>query len=193
MDAMVEKLRRRTKFEMEQEKRGVGLPTARKTVCGPPKKEDRISEKKLAQAIMESYGIYSEIARRLKCSMSNITYRIKSNPEMKALCDFAREHHLDKVEANFFKDVLESSERGIDKDDWPRIKFYLKTQGKKRGYVEETPLIPSRPIQINVVPAGVNPISVGEIEDAVFTEEKEELNILKKFDKVVEALPPGGD
>jgi len=68
-------------------------------------------------------------ARLLRCSRQTIYTAVRTYPEVKEALDDARELGLDLAEMALFK--------AIDKGQGWAITLYLKTQGRKRGYVEK--------------------------------------------------------
>ena len=83
----------------------------------------------IASALERSRGMITVAARLLKCSRQTIYNAIQTYPEVKTALDDARELLLDTAELK----LLEAISKG---QAWA-ICFYLKTQGRKRGYVEK--------------------------------------------------------
>jgi hypothetical protein len=75
-------------------------------------------------------GSFAAAARQLGCTRSTIQNYCTRHPALYAVCVQARETLLDGAE-----DALHAL---IDKHDLGAVCFYLKTQGKARGYVERT-------------------------------------------------------
>lgn len=83
----------------------------------------------IKKAIHNSGGIMSTIAKRLKCDWHTAEKYIKQfglTEEVKA----EKEALLDVAESALIKNIQDG--------DNTAIIFYLKTQGKKRGYIEKT-------------------------------------------------------
>jgi hypothetical protein len=90
------------------------------------KKDIPIEE--LGTLIEKNKGNVAVIARRFGVSRGTILNRINESSDLqKALAD-ARESMLDNAESVLYKKVLEGST--------PELLFFLKTQGKSRGYIE---------------------------------------------------------
>lgn len=85
-------------------------------------------------------GNIAAIARHLGCNRSTIWNRCNESPTlMQALTD-AREGMLDNAESMLYKKVLEGSTI--------ELLFFLKTQGRSRGYIERQELagVPNQPL-----------------------------------------------
>ena len=80
------------------------------------------------KAITEAQGLISVAARRLGCSRTAVYEAAKNHPEVQRAIDDARERTTDLAEGKLFQKINEG--------DNTAIIFYLKTQGKRRGYVE---------------------------------------------------------
>ena len=83
---------------------------------------------RVAKAIRDASGILAGAARRLKCSRSTVSRYVRLHPCCRQARDEAREALLDLAEDKLAKHVRDG-ELGA-------IKFFLKTQGRDRGYVE---------------------------------------------------------
>jgi hypothetical protein len=88
-----------------------------------------ITAEQTVKAIQGSGGFVTQIAKRLGCSPRHV-YRLldKYQTAKDALFD-ERESMLDMAEGEMYKKIKGG--------DTTMIIFYLKTQGKKRGYVEQ--------------------------------------------------------
>lgn len=98
----------------------------------PDKQEQKPNEQydvdRMAKLILFHHGNITAVARSLKCSRQTIhNYAAKYPPIAEAIQD-ARDEILDLAESKLVKAI-----RG---DHAWAICFYLKTQGKERGYVE---------------------------------------------------------
>lgn len=88
------------------------------------KKQDLIT------AIQKYNGNISAIARSFDVTRAAIYDYIEKRPELKELIQQERETIIDDVESELFK----HAKRG----NLSAMIFFLKTQGKKRGYVERS-------------------------------------------------------
>ncbi len=88
-----------------------------------------ITAKQYADAIREARGIVSVAARRLGCTRPAIYAAKNKYVSVGEAFDEAREAMTDFTEGKLYKK--------INDEDAASIFFYLKTQGKKRGYVEK--------------------------------------------------------
>ena len=79
-------------------------------------------------AIKDSAGIISTIAKRLGCSWHTVPVYIGRHPTIAKAYQAEREKVLDIAEGNLIK--------AIQSGDLQAIRYYLSTQGKRRGYVE---------------------------------------------------------
>ena len=86
------------------------------------------SAKEVVKAIKGSGGFVSVVADRMNCDISTI-YRLRDRHEVvKKALQSEREKQLDFAEGALQKQVREGNTTAII--------FYLKTQGKSRGYIE---------------------------------------------------------
>lgn len=79
-------------------------------------------------AIQKANGKVSLAAKSLKCSRQTVMNYVNEYPVVKEALEDARELTLDIAEDKLFK--------AIKKGEAWAICFYLKTQGKSRGYIE---------------------------------------------------------
>ena len=86
----------------------------------------------IKKALLNSGGIISVVAKRLKCDWHTARKYIDSF-DLKQFEINERESLLDLAESNLIKNIQEQ--------DNTAIIFYLKTQGKNRGYVERQEII----------------------------------------------------
>jgi hypothetical protein len=92
-----------------------------------------MAEKKIAIADIEPLvekfnGNVAAIARALGVNRSTVWARVQESTTLKAALDNAREAMLDNAESVLYRKVLEGSTA--------ELIFFLKTQGKRRGYTE---------------------------------------------------------
>jgi predicted transcriptional regulator len=83
-----------------------------------------------AQALREAKGMVSIAARRLGVSRQAVNQRISKHPTLREARDDAREEMTDVAELRLYERIQAG-------EAWA-VCFYLKTQGKERGYVERT-------------------------------------------------------
>ena len=85
-------------------------------------------KKELIKAMEQCHGVVSDAC--LSVGVSRVTYYdyYKNDPNFKESVDQVESTVLDYVEGKLFK--------LIDKGDVASTLFYLKTKGKKRGYIE---------------------------------------------------------
>lgn len=108
------------------------------------------NKKKLLKALETSYGIVTDACKRAGLSRSVFYKYCEEDPEFKSAVDSMEEIALDFVESALYKQV----KAGVPSSTI----FYLKTRGRKRGYIERTeytgangePLIPSK-ITIEII------------------------------------------
>lgn len=92
----------------------------------------KIATEPLRQLLEENKGNVAAVARRLGVSRTALYNRINDSPTLKQALADARETMLDNAESVLYKKVLEGST--------PELLFFLKTQGRNRGYVERQEL-----------------------------------------------------
>ena len=119
----------------------MGRPKA--NTVNTPKKEGKLVPSQVAAALKKTSGIVSMAARTLGCERGTVYDYIKKYPEVQTAFDESREVMLDLAESKLFQAVN-------DKAGWA-ICFFLKTQGKSRGYSErrEVTGIDGGPVQTN--------------------------------------------
>lgn len=82
----------------------------------------------IKNAILESGGLYTNIARVLGCEWHTAKKYVEMYEETKRAYDNENEGLLDLAESKLIEN--------INKNDDTAIIFYLKTKGKNRGYIE---------------------------------------------------------
>lgn len=88
-----------------------------------------VTDEQLIAAIKAAHGMIATTARALKMHRSTIHRRAQNNPDVADAIKESREVSLDKAELKLFDAV----ERG---EPWA-VCFFLKCQGKERGYIEK--------------------------------------------------------
>lgn len=102
------------------------------------------TKKRLLDALEKSFGVVSDACRDADVSRQTFYNYCNDDPAFKAAVDEMQEVALDFVESALYKQVKE----GIPSSTI----FYLKTRGRKRGYIERTehtgadgqPLVPGK-------------------------------------------------
>ncbi len=90
---------------------------------------ERYTVEQVIKAVNAARGCISTAAKALKCNRATIDQYRKRHPEVDAAILDAHELQLDVAEGALFK--------AIDQGQAWAICFYLKTQGRGRGYVEK--------------------------------------------------------
>ncbi len=88
----------------------------------------KLDPKDVIDAITKARGMITIAADVLKCSPQTVYAYMERYPDVKSARENARERMLDTAELNLYQ--------AINKGDMTAIIFYLKTQGKRRGYIE---------------------------------------------------------
>jgi hypothetical protein len=105
-------------------------------------KQNGRTAKEYAKAITEARGFISVAAKRLGCSRSTMYRAIEKYPTVAEAVEDARESMTDLAEGKLVEQ--------INGGNTTAIIFYLKTQGKKRGYVERQELVVPDGINLNI-------------------------------------------
>ena len=84
----------------------------------------------IKDAITKAGGFISIACKSLGCTRKTIYNYMDKYPELKEQVSDIREHYLDIAEASLIQKVKDGKT--------PELIFYLKTQGKKRGYTEKS-------------------------------------------------------
>jgi len=86
----------------------------------------RFTEQQIAEAVEKAGGILTSAARKLGCAPGTIYDYLKRFPALGDVVTDAREGTLDLAESKLIEQ--------IKKDNLTAIIFFLKTQGRSRGY-----------------------------------------------------------
>lgn len=102
----------------------------------------------LIEAMQKSMGVISEACRMVGCDRKTYYKYYNNDEKFKEACDECGDSALDFVESKLFelvdgvtmhKEDREGNDVSYDRaPDVTAIIFYLKTRGKKRGYIEKT-------------------------------------------------------
>ena len=87
-----------------------------------------LTVEKITPLIEEYMGNLSLVARKLGVSRTTVYRFMESKPTLKVVLADAREKMIDNVESKLYSKALDG--------DTTAMIFFLKTQGKGRGYVE---------------------------------------------------------
>jgi hypothetical protein len=118
-------------------------------MTGSPETIER--KKSLLGALEAKYGIVTDACRETGVERSTFYNWLKTDPAFKAAVDELQDVAIDYVEGKLFERISGVEVvKGVDKDgkeiiyslppDVQAISLYLKTRGKKRGYIERTEL-----------------------------------------------------
>lgn len=88
----------------------------------------KISDEDIAAQVEPQSGNIAAIARALKVDRKTIYNRVNDNPDLRAMIEDAREGMIDNAESKLYANALNG--------DTTSLIFFLKTQGKRRGYTE---------------------------------------------------------
>jgi hypothetical protein len=91
-------------------------------------RKSRVSDEQLIEALEKSGGIMAAAARAVGLDRSTVHHRVNASPKLKAVWENVREINLDAVESKL--------NQAIQAGELAAIFFYLKCQGKRRGWVE---------------------------------------------------------
>lgn len=86
------------------------------------------TNKQIIEALRDSQGMVAVAARSLGVSRQTIYNRMEKSPEVREAIEEAREFTTDRAETKLFQAIEEG-------EGWA-VCFYLKCQGKERGYIE---------------------------------------------------------
>ena len=93
------------------------------------KKHEKYTAAQVIQAVRETKGMLTVAAKRIGCHPETIYRYVREYPTVAAAVKEARESVTDMAELALYKAIQ-------DGEGWA-VCFYLKTQGKGRGYIEK--------------------------------------------------------
>src|SRR6266542_2712899 len=110
-----------------------------------PKRRRKYPPEKIIHALRETRGMIALAARALGCERNTIYDAAKRFPSVRRAIEDQRELSLDRAELGLLKAVQ-------DGEGWATC-FFLKTQGRGRGYIERQELTGPNggPIQLEAV------------------------------------------
>jgi len=123
--------------------------------------ELKFTKEQVIEAIKRSRGFISQAAKILKCTNATIYNYKERFPEVEEAIKEERESLLDFAESK----LLEN----INNNDNAAIIFYLKTQGKHRGYSEREQIIIKNDFTNFTIPKNLDNLTYIE-EDSKHTE-----------------------
>lgn len=94
--------------------------------------KSNLLKKNLIQAMIKTLGIVSKSCEMAGCARKTFYEYYNEDPDFKDQIDDIQNIALDHVESKLFEN--------IENGNTAEILFYLKTKGKKRGYVEHLDL-----------------------------------------------------
>jgi hypothetical protein len=92
-------------------------------------KRERYTQQQVADALFSAGGIQTEAARILGCTKTTLNGYVMRYPYLQEVLHQAKEDKLDLAESKLFEK--------IESGNMTAIIFFLKCQGKQRGYVEK--------------------------------------------------------
>lgn len=86
-------------------------------------------KRQVIEALSECYGIVTDACRKTNVARSTFYNWVNEDPEFKSAVEDIQEETLDFVEGQLHKQIANGEVSSTI--------FYLKTKGKKRGYIEK--------------------------------------------------------
>ena len=126
-----------------------------------PMFSQKYSVVQVAEALTKAGGIVDDAARLIGCNRRTIQTFIAGSDRCRKARDEARETTIDLAESKLMEKIREGNV--------PSIIFYLKTQGKSRGYIEgagasksddENPNLPRGKITVVIPDNGRAPLKI---------------------------------
>lgn len=115
--------------------------------------DKKVKVEDIEPLVHEYKGNVAAIARKFGVSRNTIWKRVQESPNLRAALDDARETMIDNAESKLYANVLDG--------DMTAIIFFLKTQGRGRGYVERQEITGADggAIQLTAVPYAEDELS----------------------------------
>jgi hypothetical protein len=88
----------------------------------------KLSLRKVRAEIDKQHGNVTMVAKTFRVTRQTVYTFLKENPELKQALDDEREKMIDNVESALYEQALSGNTTAMI--------FFLKTQGKGRGYIE---------------------------------------------------------
>lgn len=123
--------------------------------------DGRLTCERVASQIEALHGNVSAVARDLGVSRPTLYAFIQRHPTLQSALREAREAMLDNAESALYRAVLAGKA-------WA-VCFFLKTQGKGRGYIERAEVagVPTAPLVVNLVRRSTDSDNSGGHDEAV--------------------------
>ena len=103
----------------------------------------RVTQKQIMLSLQKNGGFITQTAKDIGVTYQAVWLRINRNEKLKAAYDEIREGYLDFAESKLIAQVREGNIAAIC--------FFLKCQGKRRGYVEKQELQIDGTLNVKVV------------------------------------------
>lgn len=103
-----------------------------KSASRPAKKRARVASVRIAEALRKSGGVVSHAAEALGVGRSTLTRRLEAERGLRDVREDVKAETLDLAESTLVK--------AIKAGNLQAVIFYLRTQGRERGYVERSEL-----------------------------------------------------
>lgn len=119
--------------------------------------KEKFTAKQMVEALKSTRGFVSLAASRLKCSVRTVQNYVERYPSVKQAKEEAREMMIDIAEGKLYEQ--------IQQDNMTAIIFFLKCQGKKRGYTERQEVTGAEGNPLEVVVKGYSVVSPDDWPD----------------------------
>lgn len=113
------------------------------TIKSKQPKADQYTITEMVDALTKTRGMKTLAAKQLGCAYNTIVSYMEKYPEVAQAAVDAHENMLDAVELKLFERCMQN--------DITAIIFTLKTQGRKRGYIEKQEQEHSGGLKIEIV------------------------------------------
>jgi hypothetical protein len=100
-------------------------------------------KKNVLEALEASFGVVTDACKAADCPRSTFYKWLSEDEEFKAAVNEIQNVSLDFAESKLFKKIKD--------EDTTSIIFYLKTKGKKRGYIEKQEIEHSGKVGVTLI------------------------------------------
>ncbi len=108
-----------------------------------PKQRQKVTVEQVEQALIANGGWITKTAQALGVSTQAVSKRVKGSERLQKVVEDVKAKYLDLAESKLIQKINDG--------DLGAICFYLKCQGKERGYVEKHQLEASGNISVSLV------------------------------------------